>query len=147
MDKVKLQVGDIFSQAWEGCQKPMWFKVLSIDRTTNSIEVECHSFDSLNVFPEVWSLDSTEAGFEIGDYKLVKMENKERDALIESIYEQVDSLCDKLYNVVWEPQDPTRKNHFDTLPKAEQVALVGLLNDANRFKNSLTMYISWFKHK
>lgn len=44
-------------------------------------------------------------------------------------------------------QEPTRKNHFDTLPKAEQVALVGLLNDANRFKNSLTMYISWFKHK
>lgn len=72
------------------------------------------------------------------------MENKERDALIESIYEQVDSLCDKLYNVVWEP---TRKNHFDTLPKVEQVALVGLLNDANRFKNSLNMYISWFKHK
>ncbi len=75
------------------------------------------------------------------------MENKEREALIESIYEKVDILCDKLYNIVWEPQDPTRKNHFDTLPKAEQVALVGLLNDANRFKNSLTMYISWFKHK
>ena len=34
------------------------------------------------------------------------MENKERDALIESIYEQVDSLCDKLYDIVWEPQDP-----------------------------------------
>lgn len=42
------------------------------DRITNSIEVECHSFDGLNIFPEVWSLDSTEAGFEIGDYKLVK---------------------------------------------------------------------------
>lgn len=75
------------------------------------------------------------------------MENKERDALIESIYEQVDAISDKLYNIVWEPREPTRKNHFDTLPKAEQVALVGLLNDANRFKNSLTMYISWFKHK
>lgn len=48
------------------------FKLLNIDRITNSIEVECHSFDGLNVFPEVWSLDSTEAGFEIGDYKLVK---------------------------------------------------------------------------
>ena len=55
-----------FSQAWKGCQKPMWFRILNIDRITNSIEVECHSF------PEVWSLDSTEAGFEIGDYKLVK---------------------------------------------------------------------------
>ena len=48
----------------------MWFKVLNIDRT--SIEVECHLFDGLSVFPEVWSLDSTEAGFEIGDYKLIK---------------------------------------------------------------------------
>lgn len=48
------------------------FRILNIDRITNSIEVECHSFDGLNVFPEVWSLDSTEAGFEIGDYKLVK---------------------------------------------------------------------------
>lgn len=75
------------------------------------------------------------------------MENKERNALIEAIYEQVDSLSDKLYNIVWEPQDPTRKNHFDTLPKAEQVALVGLLSDANRLKNSLAMYTSWFKCK
>ena len=63
MDKVMLQVNDIFSQAWKGCQKPMWFRILNIDRITNSIEVECHSFDGLNVFPEVWSLDSTEAGF------------------------------------------------------------------------------------
>ena len=70
MDKVDLKVGDIFSQAWKGCQEPMWFKVLNIDRATNSIEVECHSFDGLNVFPELWSLDSTEAGFEVGEYKL-----------------------------------------------------------------------------
>lgn len=48
MDKVILQVND--TQAW----KPMWFKILNIDRTTNSIEV---SFDGLTVFPEVWSLD------------------------------------------------------------------------------------------
>lgn len=75
------------------------------------------------------------------------MENKERNALIESIYSQVGIICDKLNSIVWEPQDPTRKNHFDTLPKAEQVALVGLLNDASRFKNSLSMYISWFSHK
>lgn len=72
MDKVDLKVGDIFSQAWKGCLKPMWFKVLDIDRTSNSIDVECHLFDGLNVFTEVWSLDSTEAGFEIGEYKLIK---------------------------------------------------------------------------
>lgn len=72
MDKVILKVNDIFSQAWKGCQKPMWFRVLNIDRATNSIEVECHSFDNSNVFPEVWSLDSTETGLEVGEYKLVK---------------------------------------------------------------------------
>ena len=72
MEKVNLKVNDIFSQAWKGCQKPMWFKVLNIDRAANSIEVECHSFDGLTVFPEVWSLDTTEVAFEIGDYKLVK---------------------------------------------------------------------------
>lgn len=71
------------------------------------------------------------------------MENKERNALIESIYEQVDILHDKLYDIVWEPQEPS----IDTLPKAEQVALVGLLSDANRLKNSLAMYTSWFKCK
>lgn len=48
------------------------FRLLNIDRITNSIEVECHSFDGLTVFPEVWSLDYTEMGFEIGDYKLIK---------------------------------------------------------------------------
>ena len=71
MDKVILQVNDIFFQAWKGCQKPMWFKVLNIDRTNNSIEVVCHSFDGLTVFPVVWSFVTTEVAFEIGDYKLV----------------------------------------------------------------------------
>ena len=72
MEKVNLKVNDIFSQAWKGCQKPMWFKVLNIDRATNSIEVKCHSFDGFNVFTEVQSLDTTETRFEIGEYKLVK---------------------------------------------------------------------------
>lgn len=75
------------------------------------------------------------------------MENKERDALIESIYKQVNSICDKLYDIVWEPQDLAEKNHFNTLPEAERAALIGLLNDADRLRNSFTMYISWFKHK
>ena len=75
------------------------------------------------------------------------MENKERDALIESIYKQVNSICDKLYDIVWGPQDLAGKNHFNVLPKDERVALIGLLNDADRFKNSFTMYISWFKNK
>lgn len=72
MEKINLKVNDIFSQAWKGCQKPMWFRILNIDRTSNNIEVECHSFDGFTVFSEVWSLDSTEIGFEIDDYKLIK---------------------------------------------------------------------------
>lgn len=75
------------------------------------------------------------------------MENKERDALIESIYKQVNSICDKLYDIVWEPQDLDGKNHFNTLPKEERATLIRLLNDADRFRNSFTMYISWFKNK
>ena len=75
------------------------------------------------------------------------MENKERDALIESIYKQVNSICDKLYDIVWEPQDLAEKKSFNILPKEERVALIGLLNDADRFRNSFTMYISWFKNK
>lgn len=75
------------------------------------------------------------------------MENKERDALIESIYKQVNSICDKLYDIVWEPQDLAGKNHFNVLPKDERVTLIGLLNDADRLRNSFTMYISWFKNK
>ena len=75
------------------------------------------------------------------------MENKERDALIESIYKQVNSICDKLYDIVWEPQDLAGKNHFNVLPKEERVALIGLLNDSDRLRNSFTMYISWFKNK
>ena len=72
MEKIELKVGTRFQQAWKLVQKPMWFKVLNIDRATNHIRVECHSFDGYTVFPENWSLDSTEAGFEVGDYKLVK---------------------------------------------------------------------------
>ena len=75
------------------------------------------------------------------------MENKERDTLIESIYKQVNSICDKLYDIVWEPQDLAGKNHFNTLPKEERAALIRLLNEADRFRNSFTMYISWFKNK
>ena len=71
MGKIELKVGTRFQQAWKLVQKPMWFEVLKIDRTNNSIEVECHAPDGFSTFPETWSLDSTEMGFEIGDYKLL----------------------------------------------------------------------------
>lgn len=59
MEKVNLKVNDIFSQAWKGCQKPMWFKVLNIDRASNSIEVECHSFDGFKT--EYFTLETGDA--------------------------------------------------------------------------------------
>lgn len=73
------------------------------------------------------------------------MENKERDNLIGSIYKQIDDIKSKLYNIVWE--EPTTKNTFDSLPKAERIALIGLLNDACKFKESLAMYTSWFSRR
>lgn len=52
MDKVVLQVNDIFSQAWKGCQKPMWFRILNIDRITNSIEVVSTDIKYLGLLEE-----------------------------------------------------------------------------------------------
>lgn len=67
MDKVILQVNDIFSQAWKGCQKPMWFRILNIDRITNSIEVECHSFNGLPYNEETAHLLGTTNDWEGGE--------------------------------------------------------------------------------
>lgn len=72
MDKVVLQVGDAFQQAWRGCNKPMWFKVLAIDRDNNSIKVECHSIEGYSYVEDWDDLDVTEMAFETGDYKMMK---------------------------------------------------------------------------
>lgn len=34
---------------------------------------------------------------------------------------------------------------FDDLPKAERIAIIGLLNDAINYKNSLGQYLNWFE--
>lgn len=47
MDKVALQVNDIFSQAWKGCQKPMWFRILNIDRITNPHKLHVGFFPNI----------------------------------------------------------------------------------------------------
>lgn len=67
-----LQVGDSFQQAWKGCTNPMWFKVLNIDRSNNSLRVECHNING-HTHEEDWDdLDTTECAFEIGEYKMIK---------------------------------------------------------------------------
>ena len=70
MDKVKLQVGDIFQQAWKGCSHPIAFKVLDINREENSLRVRC--FGNAQ-WEEIWDdLDVTENAFSIGEYRMIK---------------------------------------------------------------------------
>lgn len=69
--KVMLQVGDHFQQAWKGCTKPMWFKVLDINREKNSLKVECHSVEGYSHEEDWDDLDVTETAFEIGEYKMI----------------------------------------------------------------------------
>lgn len=72
MDKVTLKVGDCFQQAWKGCNKPMWFKVLGIDRPLNKVKVECHSAEGYCHEEEWDALNLTETAFSIGEYKMIK---------------------------------------------------------------------------
>ena len=66
-----LNVGDLFQQAWNGCDKPMYFKVLSIDRPNNKLTVKCTNNEGYS-HEEVWDdLDITEIAFEIGEYSLM----------------------------------------------------------------------------
>lgn len=71
MDKVELKVGDSFQQACKGCTKPMWFKVLSIDRLLNKVRVECHSVEGYSHEEEWDDLNLTEAAFSICEYKMM----------------------------------------------------------------------------
>ena len=72
MDKIELKVGDSFQQAWKGCTKPMWFKVLSIDRPLNKVRVECHLVEGYSHEEEWDDLNLTEAAFSSGEYKMIK---------------------------------------------------------------------------
>ena len=78
MEKINLKVNDIFSQAWKGCQKPMWFRILNIDRITNSIEVECHSFDACDE-PRKWI--ENEGHYKLTKDKFNKLWHLKRDVL------------------------------------------------------------------
>lgn len=75
------------------------------------------------------------------------MKNSERYKLIDDLTKQASEIKDKLYEIVWEAQEPDRENHFDSLLKSEQVALTGLLVDASNLTQALTLYISWFKKR
>lgn len=75
------------------------------------------------------------------------MNKQERYKKITDLISEIDKIKNILYNIVWEPQEGDFKNHFDNLPKAERVAIIGLLNDANRLSNSVISYQHWFAEK
>lgn len=66
-----LQVGDCFQQSWKGCTKPLWFKVLDINREKNWLKVEVHSLDGYSHQEEWDDLNVTEMAFDTGEYKIV----------------------------------------------------------------------------
>ena len=75
------------------------------------------------------------------------MTQKERYNKICELVDVVDDIKDKLWNIVWEAQEGNFKDHFDNLPKAERVAIIGIFNDAARLSSSIGQYQHWFEEK
>ena len=75
------------------------------------------------------------------------MTQKERYNKICELVDITDEIRDKIWNIVYEPQEGDFKNHFDNLHKAEKVAIIGILNDASRLASSITNYQHWFEEK
>ena len=46
-------------------------------------------------------------------------------------------------NIIWEKQE-MQENHFDKLPKSEQVALIDISNKLKSAADALTSYKHWF---
>ena len=67
------------------------------------------------------------------------MTQKERYDKICELVDITDEIRDKLWNIVYEPQEGDFKNHFDNLHKAEKVAIIGILNDASRLASSIAI--------
>lgn len=64
----------------------------------------------------------------------------------EQLKKDIDTILDmteRYHNVVWEPQE-MQEDHFDLIPKAERVAIIGLYNDLVTLKNALLQYEHWF---
>lgn len=49
-------------------------------------------------------------------------------------------------DVIWEKQE-MQENHFDNLPKSEQVALIDIGNKLKSVVDALTSYKRWFYEK
>ena len=75
------------------------------------------------------------------------MTQKERYDKICELVDITDEIRDKLWNIVYEPQEGDFKNHFDNLSKAEKVSIIDILNDASRLASSIANYQHWFEEK
>lgn len=74
------------------------------------------------------------------------MKTEERNAKILEALEMANKIKYMLNNIVWENQEG-QEDHFDNLPKAEQVALIGIFNDASCLENAIDSYKHWFINK
>ena len=75
------------------------------------------------------------------------MTQKERYYKICEFVYITDEIRDKLWNIVYEPQEGDFKNHFDNLSNAEKVAIIDILNDDSRLASSIANYQHWFEEK
>lgn len=71
------------------------------------------------------------------------MITEERNKIINDAADIASKLKNSIYDIVWESQEG-QPEHFDTLPKAQRIALTGILNDAVHLTQSLTSYQQWF---
>lgn len=71
---------------------------------------------------------------------------EERQSKISEAYEMSYKIKNILREIVWENQEG-QEDHFDNLPKAEQVALIGIFNDASCLENAIDSYKHWFIDK
>ena len=71
------------------------------------------------------------------------MITEERNKIINDAAEAAIKLKNSIYDIVWEGQEG-QPEHFNTLSKAQKIALAGILNDALHLTQSLTAYQQWF---
>ena len=71
------------------------------------------------------------------------MITEERNKIINDAADIASKLKNSIYDIVWEGQEG-QSEHFNTLPKAQRIALTGILNDALHLTQSLTSYKQWF---
>ena len=71
------------------------------------------------------------------------MKNITNKSVKEDINVIIELLC-RYRDAIWENQEG-QPDHFDNLPKAEQMALLGIANNVVALYQSLINYKQWFQ--